>query len=351
MAHGRLADLECTLGSDPRSDPRMVKALAEFGLDGNLPEVPLTVDSPLEERLAFVAMNEDGVGAVLAAFGQAVPHVEGVTTATTTITGEDGNDVTLYISRPDRAGALPAVVHLHGGGMAIGSATDVGYMRGREYLAATGLVVVGVEFRNSGGKLGPHPYPAGLKDCAAGVRWVSANRSDLGVTHLIVSGESGGGNLTLTVAHQAKRQGWLDEIAGVYAQCPYISNRWHEAPDDLPSLQECDGYFINRQQLAVMGTIYDPTGENARDATAFAGMATDEELVGLPPHVISVNELDPLRDEGLVYYRRLVRAGVPAVGRMVVGTCHGGDLLFPGVMPEVFAASMRDVSGFAKSLG
>ena len=329
----------------------MVKALAEFGLDGNFPEVPLTVDSPLEERLAFVAMNEDGVGAVLAAFGQAVPHVEGVTTATTTITGEDGNDVTLYISRPDRAGLLPAVVHLHGGGMAIGSATDVGYMRGREYLAATGLVVVGVEFRNSGGKLGPHPYPAGLKDCAAGVRWVSANRSDLGVTHLIVSGESGGGNLTLTVALQAKRQGWLDEIAGVYAQCPYISNRWHEAPDDLPSLQECDGYFINRQQLAVMGTIYDPTGENARDATAFAGMATDEELVGLPPHVISVNELDPLRDEGLVYYRRLVRAGVPAVGRMVVGTCHGGDLLFPGVMPEVFAASMRDVSGFAKSLG
>jgi len=329
----------------------MIKALAEFGLDGNLPEVPLTVDSPLEERLAFVAMNEDGVGAVLAAFGQAVPDVEGVTTTTTTITGEDGNDVTLYISRPDRAGLLPAVVHLHGGGMAIGSATDVGYMRGREYLAATGLVVVGVEFRNSGGKLGPHPYPAGLKDCAAGVRWVSANRSDLGVTHLIVSGESGGGNLTLTVALQAKRQGWLDEIAGVYAQCPYISNRWHEAPDDLPSLQECDGYFINRQQLAVMGTIYDPTGEHARDATAFAGMATDEELVGLPPHVISVNELDPLRDEGLVYYRRLVRAGVPAVGRMVVGTCHGGDLLFPGVMPEVFAASMRDVSGFAKSLG
>jgi len=351
MPHGRLADPECTLGGDPRSDPRMIKALAEFGLDGNLPEVPLTVDSPLEERLAFVAMNEDGVGAVLAAFGQAVPDVEGVTTTTTTITGEDGNDVTLYISRPDRAGLLPAVVHLHGGGMAIGSATDVGYMRGREYLAATGLVVVGVEFRNSGGKLGPHPYPAGLKDCAAGVRWVSANRSDLGVTHLIVSGESGGGNLTLTVALQAKRQGWLDEIAGVYAQCPYISNRWHEAPDDLPSLQECDGYFINRQQLAVMGTIYDPTGENARDATAFAGMATDEELVGLPPHVISVNELDPLRDEGLVYYRRLVRAGVPAVGRMVVGTCHGGDLLFPGVMPEVFAASMRDVSGFAKSLG
>jgi acetyl esterase/lipase len=74
-------------------------------------------------------------------------------------------------------------------------------------------------------------------------------------------------------------------------------------------------------------------------------------MAGLPPHVISVNELDPLRDEGLDYYRRLLRAGVPTVGRVVAGTCHGGDLLLPGVMPEVYAASMRDVSGFAKSLG
>src|SRR6478736_5357357 len=256
MARGRLADPDCTLGTDPRSDPRMIKALAEFGLDGNLPEVPLTVDSPLEERLAFVAMNEDGVGAVLAAFGQAVPDVEGVTTTTTTITGEDGNDVTLYISRPDRAGLLPAVVHLHGGGMAIGSATDACYSRGREYLAATGLVVVGVEFRNSGGKLGPHPYPAGLNDCAAGVRWTYANLSELGASHLIVGGDSGGGNLTLTVAHKAKREGWLSEIAGLYAQCPYLSNRWAEPPAELPSLRECDGYFIGVQGLALMASIY-----------------------------------------------------------------------------------------------
>ena len=183
------------------------------------------------------------------------------------------------------------------------------------------------------------------------VRWTYANRGDLGVTHLIVAGESGGGNLTLTVGHKAKREGWLHEIAGFYAQCPFISNRWHEPPDELPSLRECDGYFISLQQLVMMGSIYDPTGAYARDAAAFAGMATEEELAGMPPHVISVNELDPLRDEGLAYYRKLVRAGVPAVGRIVAGTCHGGDLLLPGIMPEVFESTMRDVSGFAKSLG
>jgi hypothetical protein len=35
---------------------------------------------------------------------------------------------------------------------------------------------------------------------------------------------------------------------------------------------------------------------------------------------------------------------------MVAGTCHGGDLLMATVMPEVFGASIRDVSGFAHSL-
>ncbi len=88
---------------------------------------------------------------------QEVADVRRVSSTTTTITGVDGNDITLYLSRPvDAAGQLPAVVHLHGGGMAIASAADLGYIRLREHLAATGLVVVGVEFRNSSAKLGPH---------------------------------------------------------------------------------------------------------------------------------------------------------------------------------------------------
>jgi acetyl esterase len=165
-----------------------------------------------------------------------------------------------------------------------------------------------------------------------------------------VSGESGGGNLSLTVVHKANREGWLREIAGVYAQCPFISNRWLEQPDQLPSLKENDGYFMSRLHLAMFGSVYDPSCANATDPSCWAGVATDADLAGLPPHVISVNELDPLRDEGLLYYRRLLRAGVSAVGRVVAGTCHGGDLLLGGAMPDVYLASLRDVSGFAKSV-
>jgi len=166
-----------------------------------------------------------------------------------------------------------------------------------------------------------------------------------------VSGESGGGNLTLTVTHKAKREGWLHEIAGIYALCPFISNRWVEQPVDLPSLAENDGYFLSRIYLDLFGGVYDPAGGNATDATCWAGVATDAELTALPPHVISVNDLDPLRDEGLVYYRRLLRAGVSAVGRVVAGTCHAGDVLLGGAMPDVYLASLRDISGFAQSVG
>ena len=330
----------------------MVKVLEQLGMDGLPPPPPVTLESPLDERRRYFAMSEQQSGAMFDTLAQGLPAVQSATTTTTTITGGDGNDVTLYISRPADAGiALPCVVHFHSGGMAMGSAADLLYMRMREYLAATGLVVVGVEFRNSSGKLGPHPFPAGLNDCAAATRWVAANRKQLGITHLIVFGESGGGNFTLAVAHKAKRDSWLGEVAGCYAVCPSISNRWLERPDSLPSLRECDGYFVGCEDLALMGSVYDPTAEYAHDATAYAGMASDDELAGLPPHVISVNELDPLRDEGLAYYRRLVRAGVPAIGRIVAGICHCGDLMMASVMPEVFESTMRDVSGFAKSLG
>jgi len=66
--------------------------------------------------------------------------------------------------------------------------------------------------------------------------------------------------------------------------------------------------------------------------------------------VVSVNELDPLRDEGLVYYRKLLSAGVTATGRTVHGSCHAADCSFVDAIPDVFYATIRDISGFAVSL-
>ena len=128
-------------------------------------------------------------------------------------------------------------------------------------------MVCGVEFRNASGKLGPHPFPAGLNDCTSALLWFAEQRARLGVGKIVVSGESGGGNLTLATTLKAKRDGHLDLIDGVYAQCPYISNAYESPVAELTSLFENDGYFLSCEQMGVMAMVYDPSRET-RDEPA-----------------------------------------------------------------------------------
>ena len=157
---GRLGHPNMTLAEDPRADPRMIAALTPLGIGGPVEPFPLTVDDPLDQLHAYADEGEQGFGALGDALLTGVEPVAGVTRSVEIITGVDGNDVTLYISRPEAAdGPLPGILHIHGGGMVFLEAAGGNYQRWRDELAATGLVVVGVEFRNGGGKHGPSPVP------------------------------------------------------------------------------------------------------------------------------------------------------------------------------------------------
>jgi len=348
---GRLGTPDMALRDDPRADPRMIAALAALGIGGPAEPSPVHAGSPLEELLAHCTEAEAGYELLFGVLVAELPPVQGVERRVEVIRGDDGNDITLYVHRPlDATAPLPGILHLHGGGMVLLEAAGAAYHRWRDDLAAAGTVVVGVEFRNGGGKHGPHPFPAGLTDCSSALRWMSQRRTELGISALVISGESGGGNLTLATALRAKREGRLDEIDGVYAQCPYISGLYAGRDPQLASLYENDGYFLACDQMGALAKVYDPTGEHATDPLAWPYHATASDLEGLPPHVISVNQLDPLRDEGLAYARMLLDAGVSVVSRTVNGTCHAGDCLFAGAMPDVYAATVRDIAGFARSL-
>ena len=346
---GRLGNPDATIDTDQRADPRIVAAMAMAELAPGL-EAP-GADASYEDCLAYCAAFEEANAAAHPMLLEAMPKLDSVTRTTEVIQGVDGNDISLYIHQPAaRSGDLPCIVHTHGGGMVLMTAQDPMFVRWRDALADMGLVVVGVEFRNGGGRLGNHPFPAGLNDCASAAQWVHANKASLGVTSIVISGESGGGNLSLATTLKAKREGWLAQIDGVYAFCPYISGADAHPPAALVSLIENDGYMLDGPMMSAMVKVYDPNGEHGDNPLAWPLNATPEDLQGLPPHVISVNELDPLRDEGLAYYRKLTAAGVSAVGRTVHGTPHAGDLSFPDVVPEVYQDSARSLYGFAASL-
>jgi acetyl esterase/lipase len=339
------------LRDDPRADPRMIAAMAPLGMDGAPEPAPVDINSPIEQLLEFGMGAEEGFGMLGEILSAQAPPITNVDNRTEVIKGIDGNDISLYLHVPtDVEGPVPAIVHIHGGGMAIMEASGAGYVRWRDELASSGMIVIGVEFRNAAGKLGPHPFPAGLNDCFSGVTWAHENRDALGISKIVVSGESGGGNLSLATTLKASGEGVLDMIDGVYAQCPYISGAYAEKDPKLPSLFENDDYFLNCSMMGSMVRMYSPDGADDTNPLAWPYHASVDDLAGLPPHVISVNELDPLRDEGLAYFHKLLAAGVPATSRTVNGTVHAGDCIFRDALPDVYLGTVRDINTFANNL-
>ncbi len=349
VPRGRIGDPATTLGDDPRADPRMLAVLGEFGILGHADGAPLDRTAGRAALLEFIGAVEEGFEGLFAAMAGAWAPMAGTTHEARTVPGGDGNEITLHVHRPEGVdGPLPLIYQIHGGGMVMLSAAGPLYRRWREELAAAGAVVVGVEYRNGGGRLGAHPYPAGLDDCAAGLRWVHDHLAELGGTHVVVTGDSGGANLSLAVAIKAGREGWVDRISGVYAHCPFILGSWDDPSAELHSLWENNQYWLNRELFPLLAEIYDPGSGRGHDPACWPSRATVDDVRGLPPHVIVCNELDPLRDEGLAYHRLLLQAGTPSVGTVALGLCHVGQLMFREAMPDVYAAAVRDVVGFAR---
>jgi acetyl esterase/lipase len=329
----------------------LVAALAPFGFDDAPPPAPVTADSSLKEKLDYCAEAEVGFEGLFETLMADLPPIENVERRTEVIKGVDDNDISLYIHKPESAsGPLPCVYHIHGGGMVILDAAGTSSTRWRDELSTMGMVVVGVEFRNGAGKLGNHPFPAGLNDCMSGLGWTFNNKATLGISKIVVSGESGGGNLTLAVCLKAKKDGKLEQIDGAFAMCPYISNAYAKKTRELPSLYENDDLFLNVSMMGALASVYDPEHKNDNNPLCWPYYAKSDDMQGLPPHVISVNQLDPLRDEGLKYYQMLMKAGVSGYSRTVNGTCHAGDMIFRKALPEVFAATVREIKGLADSL-
>jgi acetyl esterase/lipase len=163
-------------------------------------------------------------------------------------------------------------------------------------------------------------------------------------SRIVVAGDSGGGNLALATCLKLKTLGNLGLIKGAFALCPYILGRW---PDERhPSTIRNNKIVLNLNDNT-LPVAYGQEAYDARDPLAWPSFATPEDLAGLPPVVISVNECDPLCDEGLAFYRALLAAGVAARGRQTMGVTHCVEI-FPIICPDVSRETARCLAAFAR---
>ena len=337
---------------DKRIDPRLKALLLNMGEPAAAKDAPsrdhlLETANSLEARLAYA----EAIERFEICDSEEVAPSAGLSVKTMSAqSNPDGNQINFQVIRPDNSEVLPCVFYIHGGGMRQSSCFDGNYRAWGRMIAAQNVAVVMIDFRNaivpsSVGEVAP--FPAGLNDCVSGIRWLHSMSGSLNIdsTRIVVAGESGGGNLTLSVGMKLKRDGELSLIKGLYALCPYIAGTW--PLDQFPSSHENNGIFfdLHSNEGAVA---YGIDAFDEKNPLAWPSFADIDDVRGLVPTIISVNECDPLRDEGIEFYRLLLKAGVAARCRQIMGTIHGTEA-FPIVCPEISEDAARDIAAFSRA--
>lgn len=336
---------------DPRIDPRIKAVL------GSMPDAPPAKDVASREVLLAAEATPEAAARVAAQdalFGmmdnEEIAPSKGLTITTHSfISAPDDNEIKVQFIRPDGDAAAPCIYYIHGGGMQTMSCFNGMYTSWGRIIAAQGVAVAMVDFRNClRASSAPEvlPFPAGLNDCVSGLKWLHANAAKLNIdpARIVVAGESGGGNLSIATVLKLKQDGDLGLVKGLYALCPYIAGQWPQA--QYPSSTENNGLLLDLHTNAG-AMAYGIEAFQAKNPLAWPAFATDEDVKGLPPTVISVNECDPLRDEGIAFYRHLVKNGVKARCRQAMGTIHGTEI-FAICCPDISRDAARDMAAFCR---
>ena len=232
------------------------------------------------------------------------------------------------------------IVHLHGGGWALGG-PDTYERQCRAICAAAGTVLIDVDYR-----LAPeHRYPAALEDCATAIRWSLDHARSIGLNgeKVVLIGDSAGGYLVALCCQLVPQL-----VAGQILIYPVLSvGREH----DRPSRQRLGSgeYFLTFD--AITNAEFEFLRPDAvEDAARQSPLLADGQLLAhVPPTLFILPEFDPLVDEGLDYSERLTAAGVEVTTIVEGGTIHG-FILFSGAI-TAGAKYFERIGAFVRSLG
>jgi acetyl esterase/lipase len=241
--------------------------------------MPALESGTLEELRAMA----DGFGAMTA-------PVEGTRAEPVVAGGVPSEWVWVEGTDPDHV-----VFYVHGGGYVIGS-IDAYRNLAAHISRATGCRVLNVDYR-----LAPeHPHPAAVTDATAAYRWLLGQGVD--PAHVVISGDSAGGGLTLATALALRDAG--DPLpAALVPISPWVdlegTGESMTSRADVDPLVQAEGLKMMAEHFLAGGDPHDPLA---------APLHADP--TGLPPILIQVGDYETLLDDAVRFADLARAAGV-----------------------------------------
>lgn len=207
----------------------------------------------------------------------------------------------------------PALVYLHGGGFTLFS-LDTHDRLMREYAAAGGFVVIGVDY-----PLSPEAkYPVALDQLVGFTDWLRTHASSIGVDagRIAIGGDSAGANLALATClrlrdkdGEAPYRAMLLNYGCFTAICSDEAEATHGGHCAVLDRAEIEYFFRN----------YLNGPQELDDPYACPSSAA---LEGLPPAFLLIPECDILAEQSIAMERRMELAGVDVTAKLYPGATH-----------------------------
>lgn len=253
--------------------------------------------------------------------------------ASTLAIPSDAGPIRCECFAPPGAGPKPMMLYVHGGGFVVGRSEDTAFVTSR-IAAENDVVVVSVNYRWA-----PEwPFPAGLDDCMAVLRWMRDAGGKIGgdPSRLLVGGDSAGGNLAAALPIRAREERLFVLAAALL--CPVTDFRFEKFPSF--ELLAPTGLVIDAPFMAFARAAYLTTRQQWRHPWASPALA---DLDGYPRTLIVSGTADPLIDDNRAFAEKLTSAGA-TVEHFIAQAMPHGFYFFPGLLKETdgaFAAIAR----------
>jgi monoterpene epsilon-lactone hydrolase len=240
---------------------------------------------PVLENLSLDDLRISGEG-----FATTATEPEDVTYRLVNANGVPAEVVTPAASARDRY-----VLHMHGGGFVMCSVAShrrfVGHLS-----KAVGVLGLAPEYR-----LAPeHPHPAGPEDGVKAYRYLLDR--GIAANHIVISGDSAGAGLALTMLQMIRDLGLPHPAAGVLLS-PWVDL---EVIGETMETRAAVDPLVRQVQLRQSAARY-LGGKAANDPSASPLLG---DFTGLPPLLVQIGDHETLLDDAVRLTRRAEEAGV-----------------------------------------